>query len=158
MKIMVIDGPNMNLLGKREPQLYGQASLEQIQINLKENAKSMSQDFKIELSFFQSNLEGELVDKIQECLGTVDGIMINAAAYTHTSIAIRDAIMAVGLPCVELHMSNTARREDFRQKSLLTAVCVGSVSGFGPFSYHLALMALVQTIGQMKNMQNLQGE
>lgn len=152
MKIMVIDGPNMNLMGKREVGVYGAVSLDQIQTHLKAAATNIGEGIEVSLEFFQSNLEGELVDKIQECLGTVDGIIINPAAYTHTSVAIRDAIIAVGLPCIEVHVSNTARREEFRQQNYISAACHGTITGFGPFGYHLALMGLVQAIEQFRAM------
>lgn len=158
MKIMVIDGPNMNLMGKREPGVYGVLSLEQIKEHLLLAAKNISPELNINLDFFQSNLEGELVDKVQECLGTADGIIINPAAYTHTSIALRDALIAVGLPCVEVHISNLSRREEFRHKSLISAVCQGTITGFGPFGYHLALMGLVQTIEQFRAANQQEGE
>lgn len=154
MEIMVINGPNLNLLGKREPNIYGNMSLAQIQ----DQMLLATKDTTTKLSFFQSNLEGELVDKIQECLGTVDGIIINAAAYTHTSVAIRDAIAAIGLPAVEVHLSNRSRREDFRQKSFISAVCVASVEGFGPLSYQLALMGLVQMIEQVRQLEKKKEE
>ncbi len=105
---------------------------------------SFAKQSGIEIEFFQSNLEGEIVDKIQECLGEADGIIINPAAYTHTSIAIRDAISAVQIPTVEVHISNIYSREEFRKKSLIAPVCAGQIAGFGPFSYHLAMIAISQ--------------
>ena len=144
---MVIQGPNINMLGVRETSIYGMMRMEDIHEQMKIAA---SQQDGVNLEFFQSNFEGELVDKIQECLGTADGIVINAAAYTHTSVAIRDAIAAVGLPCIEVHITNVAAREDFRQKSLIAPVCSGSVAGFGPFGYHLALVGIVQICTQIE--------
>jgi 3-dehydroquinate dehydratase-2 len=118
--------------------------------------KAFAEQSKVEIEFFQSNLEGEIVDKIQECLGDVDGIVINAAAYTHTSIAISDAIRAVSLPTIEVHISNIHARENFRKKSLLAPVCAGQISGFGPFSYHLAMVAMVQILGEIDAMKQQQ--
>lgn len=152
MKIMVIQGPNINMLGVREVGIYGAMKMEQIH----EQMQIAASQNNIELEFFQSNFEGEIVDKIQECLGTVDGIIINAAAYTHTSVAIRDAIAAVGLPTIEVHISNIYRREEFRQKSLIAPVCSGSIVGFGPFGYHLALMGVIQICEQIKNLKSQQ--
>ncbi|EAI4483809.1 type II 3-dehydroquinate dehydratase [Campylobacter lari] len=140
MKVMVIQGPNINMLGIREPHFYGNMKMEDIHEQMTQAAKQSN----VEIEFFQSNFEGELVDKIQECLGSVDGVIINAAAYAHTSIAIRDAIAAINLPVIEVHISNTHRREEFRQKSMIAPVCAGSVVGFGPFGYHMALMGLFQ--------------
>jgi 3-dehydroquinate dehydratase II len=154
MKVVVIQGPNLNLLGVREPHIYGQMTLESIH----EQMKAFGAGNGVELEFFQSNLEGEIVDRIQECMDGVDGIIINPAAYTHTSIAIRDAIAAVGVPTVETHISNTARREEFRHTSMVSAVCTGTISGFGPFSYHLALVALLQIISEVKAYQQAQAE
>jgi 3-dehydroquinate dehydratase II len=144
MQLLVLHGPNLNLLGTREPGLYGRSSLEQIDAALEEQAAALG----VAVECFQSNHEGELVDRIQRS-GTnarevpCDGILINAAAYTHTSVAIRDALLAVGLPFVELHLSNTHAREPFRHRSLLADRAVGVICGFGPHSYLLALDALV---------------
>ncbi|MRI59184.1 MAG: type II 3-dehydroquinate dehydratase [Epsilonproteobacteria bacterium] len=140
MKVMVIQGPNLNMLGIREQQIYGPMKLEDIHKQMKAFADANG----MEIEFFQSNFEGEIIDKIQECLGDADGIIINAGAYTHTSIAIRDAIAAVQLPTIEVHLSNVYRREEFRQKSMLAPVCAGVITGFGPFSYHLAMVAMHQ--------------
>ena len=137
---MIIQGPNLNMLGHRETNLYGTASLEQIHQALEHSAKQ----HEIKLEFFQSNLEGEIVDKIQECLGEVNGIVINPAAFGHTSIAIRDALSAVSLPTIEVHLTNIYAREQFRQSSMISAVCAGTITGLGPFGYQLALMALMQ--------------
>ncbi|QOG11607.1 type II 3-dehydroquinate dehydratase [Arcobacter sp. FWKO B] len=154
MKIAVIQGPNLNMLGVREQHIYGGMTLDQIHAQLKATADQSG----IELEFFQSNLEGEIVDKIQECLGTVHGIIINPAAYTHTSIAIRDALAAVNLPTVEVHISNLYKREDFRQKSLTAASSTGIISGFGPFGYHLGLIALMQVLNEIRTYQEEQSQ
>ncbi|EAM0197452.1 type II 3-dehydroquinate dehydratase [Campylobacter coli] len=154
MKVMVIQGPNINMLGVREVRIYGAMKMEDIHTQMKMAASQNN----IELDFFQSNFEGEIVDKIQECLGTVDGIIINAAGYTHTSVAIRDAISAVALPTIEVHISNVYRREEFRQKSLIAPVCSGSIVGFGPFGYHLALMGIIQICEQVKNLHAAQAQ
>jgi 3-dehydroquinate dehydratase-2 len=115
--------------------------------------KASAQQNNVELEFFQSNLEGEIVDKIQECLGEVDGIIINPAAYSHTSIAIKDALSAVSLPVVEVHISNIYKREEFRQKSITAGSSTGVISGFGPFGYHLALISLMQIVSEVKAVQ-----
>jgi len=152
MKIAVIQGPNLNMLGIREQNIYGPMTLDQIHEQMKGSADQNG----VELEFFQSNLEGEIVDKIQECLGTVDGIIINPAAYSHTSIAIADAISAVSLPVVEVHISNIYKREEFRQKSITASASVGVITGFGPFGYHMGLIALTQIITEMKSAQAAQ--
>ncbi len=152
MKIVVIQGPNLNMLGLREQNIYGPMKLEQIH----EQMRGVAQQNGVEIEFFQSNLEGELVDRIQECLGDADGIIINAAAYTHTSIAIRDAIAAVALPTIEVHITNIHAREEFRKKSLIAPVCAGQIAGFGPFSYHLAMVAMLQILSEIKAMREAQ--
>ena len=152
MKIVVIQGPNLNMLGVREQQIYGPMKLEQIHAQMKEVATQNG----AEIEFFQSNLEGEMVDKIQECYGEANGIIINAAAYTHTSIAIRDAIAAVNLPTIEVHISNIHRREEFRKDNMIAPVCTSSVVGFGPFGYHLAMMGMLQIMSEMKAAQEAQ--
>jgi len=154
MKIAVIQGPNLNMLGVREQHIYGPMTLEQIH----EQMKGTAGQNKVELEFFQSNLEGEIVDKIQECLGEVDGIIINPAAYSHTSIAIRDALLAVGLPTVEVHISNIYKREDFRQKSITASSSTGVITGFGPFGYHLGLISLMQILSEIQAQQQMQQE
>lgn len=146
MKIMVIQGPNLNMLGMREPNIYGRMKLEDIHKQM----QSVADQAGTEIEFFQSNFEGEIVDKIQECVGTADGIIINPAAYTHTSIAIHDAILAVSLPTIEVHISNPARREDYRKTSLIAPVTVGQIIGFGPIGYHLAMMGMLQIFEQIK--------
>ena len=152
MKIAVIQGPNLNMLGVRETNIYGPMKLEDIHTQM----KAVAEQNGFEIEFFQSNLEGEIVDKIQECLGDADGIIINPAAYTHTSIAIRDALNAVKLPAVEVHISNIAAREEYRKKSLISDVCAGTIAGFGPFSYHLAMIAMVQILNEIKMMKEQQ--
>ncbi|MEN4054186.1 MULTISPECIES: type II 3-dehydroquinate dehydratase [Sulfurimonas] len=154
MKIVVIQGPNLNMLGVREQNIYGPMKLEQIHAQMQEVASQNG----VEIEFFQSNLEGELVDKIQECYGEAQGIIINAAAYTHTSIAIRDAISAVSIPTIEVHISNVYRREEFRQKNLIAPVCASSVIGFGPFGYHLAMMGMLQIMNEIKAAQEAQAQ
>ncbi|WP_457744215.1 type II 3-dehydroquinate dehydratase [Sulfurimonas sp.] len=146
MKIVVIQGPNLNMLGVREQNIYGPMKLEQIHAQMKEVATQND----VEIEFFQSNLEGEIVDKIQECYGDAQGIIINAAAYTHTSIAIRDAISAVNLPAIEVHISNVYRREEFRKENMIAPVCTSSVVGFGPFGYHLAMMGMLQIMNEIQ--------
>ncbi|MDD5211283.1 MAG: type II 3-dehydroquinate dehydratase [Sulfuricurvum sp.] len=145
MKIAVIQGPNLNMLGVRDQQVYGPMRLEQIHAQMKDFAEQNG----IEIEFYQSNLEGEIVDRIQECYGDTDGIIINPAAYTHTSIAIRDAIAAVSLPTIEVHISNIYRREEFRQKSMTAPVCTSSIIGFGPFGYHLAMVGMMQVLSEI---------
>jgi 3-dehydroquinate dehydratase-2 len=139
MKILIIHGPNLNLLGKREPEIYGNTSLDEINSLLKKEAGTL----RIEIGFFQSNSEGEIVTKIQEAMGKFDGIVINPGAYTHTSVAIRDAIASTGISTVEVHISNVHKREEFRQKSFVSGVAVGVISGFGVNSYLLGLRGLV---------------
>jgi 3-dehydroquinate dehydratase-2 len=142
LKILVLHGPNLNLLGQRETSIYGRATLQSIT----ETLDLLGSELGTSLSHFQSNHEGDLVDKIQSAVGQFDGILVNPAAYTHTSVALRDAFAAVQLPFVEVHLSNIHAREDFRQKSLLSDLAVGSVVGFGPSSYFLGLRALVETL------------
>ena len=154
MKIVVIQGPNLNMLGIREQNIYGPMKLEQIHAQMKDVATQNG----VEIEFFQSNLEGEIVDKIQECYGEAQGLIINAAAYTHTSIAIRDAISAVSLPTIEVHISNIHRREEFRQKNMIAPVCTSSVVGFGPFGYHLAMMGMLQIMNEIKAAQEAQAQ
>ncbi len=139
MKILLINGPNLNLLGQREPSIYGSETLETIEANLKKKAQQEG----ITLDCFQSNCEGLLVDRIQKVIGEIDAIMINAGAYTHTSIALRDALLSANTPYVELHLSNTYAREKFRHKSLLADNAIGIISGFGPMSYELAFNGIV---------------
>ena len=138
MKILVIHGPNLNMLGTREPDVYGATTLEQINAMLVSEAKLMG----LKLDAVQSNSEGALVDAIQKATGKYDGIIMNPAAYTHTSVALRDAVAAVGIPTVEVHLSNIHSREEFRHKSFIAPVAIGQIAGFGAESYRLALIAL----------------
>lgn len=154
MKIMVIQGPNINMLGKREPSIYGMMDMQSIH----EQMSSVAKEAGVDINFFQSNFEGEIVDKIQECLGECDGIIINPAAYSHTSVAIRDAITAVALPTIEIHISNIYQREEFRQKSLISPVSAGQISGFGPVGYHLAMIGMLQIFEQIKLLKTRQAQ
>lgn len=140
LSILVLHGPNLNLLGHREPGIYGRETLDSINQSLQDAAVQLG----VQLESFQSNHEGALVDAIHGAMGVQDGILINPGAYTHTSIAIRDAIAAVALPTVEVHLSNVYRRESFRHHSYIAPVAVGQISGFGAFSYVLGLRALVR--------------
>ncbi|MBF2027771.1 MAG: type II 3-dehydroquinate dehydratase [Oscillatoriales cyanobacterium C42_A2020_001] len=140
VSILVLHGPNLNLLGKREPGVYGSLPLQEIDSLLKQDADTL----QAEVFCLQSNHEGILVDHIHAALGVHDGILINAGAYTHTSVAIRDAIAAVNIPTVEVHLSNIYRREEFRHHSYIAPVAIGQISGFGAESYRLGLQALVQ--------------
>ncbi len=143
MKILVIHGPNLQLLGVREPGIYGRAGLAEINKGLNEVATTLGCD----LDFFQSNHEGDIVDRIALALADgVDGIVINPAAYTHTSVAILDAIKAVNIPTVEVHLSNVSAREEFRNVSMTAAACIGVIAGFGAYSYELALRGLVKKL------------
>jgi len=144
LNILVLHGPNLNLLGQREPGMYGSATLNEIN-NLLEQAAELLQ---VKVSIQQSNHEGVLVDSIHSMLGHHQGLLINAGAYTHTSVAIRDAIAAVNLPAVEVHLSNIYRREAFRHHSFIAAVAIGQISGFGSDSYRLGLQALVSHLNK----------
>ena len=138
-RILVLHGPNLNLLGQREPGIYGVVTLEQINQRLQEVAAAQP----VELEILQSNHEGGLVDAVHGAIGRIDAFIINAGAYTHTSIALRDAVAAVAIPTIEVHLSNLARRERYRQHSYLTEVAVGQIMGFGADSYVLALHAAI---------------
>jgi 3-dehydroquinate dehydratase-2 len=142
MKILFLNGPNLNLLGEREPEIYGRTTLKDIEGKVRERAAKLN----VEIDFRQSNLEGELVAWIQQAKGKFDVVVLNAAAYTHTSIALRDAIAAVGVPTIEIHLSNVHAREEFRHKSLIAPVCAGQIVGFGAHSYVLAVEASVNVI------------
>lgn len=139
MKILFLNGPNLNLLGQREPEIYGRTTLADIEARVRERAEA----YGAEIDFRQTNHEGELLTWIQEARGKADVIVINAAAYTHTSVALRDAIAAAGVPTIEIHLSNVHAREEFRHKSLIAAVCRGQIVGFGSNSYVLAVDAAV---------------
>lgn len=142
MRILVLHGPNLNLLGRREPEIYGTLSLADINAAL----EALGGEFECTLGFLQSNSEGNLVDAIQQAPENYDGILINPAAYTHTSVALRDALAAVGLPFVEVHLSNIHRREPFRHHSYLAPLALGQICGFGLDSYLLGLRALFNHI------------
>ena len=142
MKVLVVNGPNLNLLGEREPDKYGTQTLEQINQELSEFAVQ----YNVEIDFYQSNIEGEIVDAIQKSRENYDGIILNPAAYTHTSVAIRDALLATKMPTVEVHLSNVYSREDFRQTTYTTGVCIGQIAGFGGYGYKLALLALINSL------------
>ena len=139
MKILCLNGPNLNMLGQREPAVYGRTTLAEIEARVRKRAAQLGATTE----FRQSNLEGELVSWIQDARDRFDVIVLNAAAYTHTSVALRDAITAVGIPTIEVHLSNVHAREKFRHKSLLAPVCVGQIAGFGAYSYVLAIEAAV---------------
>ena len=142
LSILVIHGPNLNLLGEREPDIYGKISLPKINQSISQEAKKLS----VEVVCVQSNHEGELVDLIGNAKKKYGGILINPAAYTHTSVALRDALAACGIPAVEVHLSHIYGREEFRKQSLTAPVCIGQVSGFGPESYLLGLHGLVESL------------
>ncbi len=143
MRVLLLNGPNLNLLGLREPGLYGSATLAGIEAELRRLAAELG----VALDCFQSNHEGALVDRIHAARGQAEGLLINAGAYTHTSIALRDALLAVALPFVELHLSNVHGREAFRHHSFLADKALGVICGFGPTSYSLALRGLVAHLG-----------
>lgn len=147
MKILIINGVNMNMLGIREPEKYGTTTLK----DLEKDLYAYSFELGIDIETYQSNHEGEIVEKIQSAYENFDGIVINPAAYTHTSVAIRDAIAAVDIPTVEIHMTNIQAREDFRQKSLIAPVCVAQICGFGTESYKLGLKGLVELLKNNKS-------
>lgn len=139
MKILFLNGPNLNLLGQREPAVYGSTTLAEIESRVRKHAAKLG----VTVDFRQSNSEGDLVNWIQQASGNFDAIILNAAAYTHTSIALRDAILAVGIPTIEVHLTNVYARDEFRHRSLIAPVCRGVISGFGANSYLLALEAAV---------------
>ncbi|MBE9503568.1 MAG: type II 3-dehydroquinate dehydratase [Proteobacteria bacterium] len=144
-KVLVIHGPNLNLLGRREPEVYGKEGLETINNEISREAKNLD----ISVDFFQSNSEGEIVDKIQQSAEGFSIIIINPAAYTHTSVAIRDALLAVHLPAIEVHLSNIYKREEFRKKSLISDIVIGQISGFGAYGYILAIRAAAKQIANL---------
>ncbi len=139
MKVLFLNGPNLNLLGTREPEIYGRLTLADIEAKVRARAAELN----VQVDFLQSNIEGELVGWIQAAKGNYGVIVINAAAYTHTSVALRDAISAVGVPTIEIHLSNINAREEFRHKSLIAPVCRGQICGFGMNSYILGLIASI---------------
>ena len=143
MRILVINGPNLNMLGMREPDIYGKATYD----DLVEHVKQAAERLRVSLDFYQSNHEGDLVDRIQQAYGVYDGIVINPAAYTHTSVALLDAVKSVGIPTVEVHISDVREREDFRQVSYIRLGCIGTVMGKGFDGYVEALEMLIRTAG-----------
>jgi 3-dehydroquinate dehydratase-2 len=143
-QILVLHGPNLNLLGHREPEVYGRTTLAEIDARL----STLAAEQGAELRALQSNHEGALIDAIHEANSWADGILINPAAYTHTSVALRDAIAGSGLPAVEVHLSNVHAREPFRHTSLTAPICLGQISGFGPHSYELGLLALLEHLSR----------
>ena len=144
MDLLLINGPNLNLVGKREPSIYGSQTLEDIQ----EELLNLARELDAQLQFFQSNSEGDMIDCIHKSVGSIDGILINAGAYTHTSIALRDALLGVAIPYVEVHLSNIYSREEFRHKSFLSDKALGLICGFGPTSYQLALQGIASYLKQ----------
>jgi len=146
VRVLVLHGPNLNLLGRREPETYGIVTLSQIDERLRDLAGVLN----VQLETFQSNSEGALIDAVQAAMDRVDGILINPGGYTHTSVALRDAIAGIGLPAVEVHLSNVHAREEFRHRSLIAPVCVGQIAGFGWRSYALGLQGLVDAITQKR--------
>ncbi|RDU73952.1 type II 3-dehydroquinate dehydratase [Helicobacter anseris] len=155
MKILVIQGPNLNILGHRDPRIYGPITLDQIHSNMQEFAKQNN----VEIDFFQSNFEGEIIDKIQECIGgEYQGVIINPGAYSHTSIAIADAIASAGVPVVEVHLSNIFAREEFRRTSYTGAASAGVITGFGAFGYHLALISVLQILNEIQAVKDAQAK
>ncbi len=146
MKILVINGPNLNLLGEREPNIYGGDTLQSINEMIAAEAKSRGH----EVSFFQSNSEGALIDELHAARLSFDGVILNAGAYTHYSYAIRDAIAAIRIPVIEVHLSNVNSRDEFRKTSVIAPVCKGSIAGFGKYSYLLALYALEYMVGEKR--------
>lgn len=142
LRILVINGPNLNLLGRREPDVYGTATLDDIEAKVAEHAAALG----VDLCFFQSNHEGAIIDRLHEAIGVCDGVVLNPGAYTHYSYAIRDAIAAIGIPVVEVHLSDINAREDFRRVSVTAAVCVDQIMGLGPESYLEGLELLVSRL------------
>lgn len=140
MRILVLNGPNLNLLGEREPDIYGRVTLRELEERLRAAAGTQA-----EISFFQSNHEGELIDQIHRAKGHVDAIIFNPGAFTHYSVALRDAVLATGLPVIEVHLSNIYDREEFRRHSVIAPVCRGQISGLGVWSYLAAVYVLLQT-------------
>jgi 3-dehydroquinate dehydratase-2 len=145
-RVLVLNGPNLNLLGTREPHIYGHTTLTEIDDDL----RVLGENLGVAVETFQSNHEGALIDRVQAARGQADALIVNAGGYTHTSVALRDALAAVGLPVIEVHLSHLAAREDFRQRSMLAPVCVAQITGLGAFGYRLALEAAVHLIEARK--------
>ena len=154
MRVLVIHGPNLNLLGKREPEVYGRTTLDDINAMLEKEAAALG----IELRTFQSNGEGELVTAVQEAADWADALIMNPAAFTHTSVALRDAVAGAGIPAIEVHLSNVYAREEFRHRSFIAPVAVGQIAGFGPESYRLALHAAKNRLESGVNPPQVDGE
>lgn len=152
MKLLLLNGPNLNLLGTREPEKYGNKTLTDIEINLTDEAKKNN----VELVCRQTNYEGKLIDEIQFANGTFDGIILNAGGYTHTSVALRDAIASTTIPVVEVHLTNIHAREEFRHTSLIAPVCIGQISGFGSYSYKLGLYAMIDYLKKQEEIENME--
>jgi len=144
MRIQIINGPNINLLGKREPSIYGAVSFEDYLVALRNMYP------QVEMAYYQSNVEGEMIDKLHEIGFDYDGVVLNAGAYTHTSIALQDAIRAISAPVIEVHISNVHKREEFRHKSMISCACLGVICGFGLNSYRLGIEALLDHHKEMK--------
>jgi 3-dehydroquinate dehydratase II len=145
--VLVLHGPNLNLLGQREPEVYGRLTLEEIDRRL----EALGQELGLSIRSYQSNVEGQLIDALHEARGWANGVVFNPGGYTHTSVALRDAVSAIELPVVEVHLSNVHAREDFRRISLIAPVCTGSISGFGWRSYSLALRVLAEQMNDAAN-------
>ncbi|MEE8152729.1 MAG: type II 3-dehydroquinate dehydratase [candidate division NC10 bacterium] len=146
MRLLVLNGPNLNLLGLREPEVYGSMGLSELEEEIRRAAETRG----VEVQFFQSNQEGVLIDRLHQARGWADAILLNAGGLTHTSVSLRDAVVAVGIPVIEIHLSNIHARETFRRRSLLAPVAVGQIGGFGPLSYLLGLEAAIHVVKQQR--------
>ena len=146
MRLLVLNGPNLNLLGLREPEVYGSMGLSELEEEIRRAAETRG----VEVQFFQSNQEGVLIDQLHQARGWADVVLLNAGGLTHTSVSLRDAVVAVGIPVIEIHLSNIHARETFRRRSLLAPVAVGQIGGFGPLSYLLGLEAAIHVVKQQR--------